>query len=184
MRCSWSIAWAKDAATSGQSKTAVASYELPKRAEVEHSARLVYESFSRSNQTADNRHAEAASALSRMLLGPVAAQLGKKRLLVLSDGSLQFLPFAALPTPGVTAVVRHGTGSSNVRRRRSPSHPRPLIADHEIVSLPSASLLAVLRHELIGRTPAAKRIAVLASGGQLALSWTKTWQILFSRKNL
>ena len=34
-----------------------------------------------------------------MLLGPVAAELGKKRLLVVSDGALQYVPFAALPTP-------------------------------------------------------------------------------------
>ena len=38
----------------------------------------------------------------------------------------------------------------------------PLIAEHEIVHLPSASTLAVLRRELAGRKPAAKTVAVLA----------------------
>jgi CHAT domain-containing protein len=38
----------------------------------------------------------------------------------------------------------------------------PLIAEHEIVNLPSASTLAVLRRELRGRPPAAGQVAVLA----------------------
>jgi CHAT domain-containing protein len=38
----------------------------------------------------------------------------------------------------------------------------PLIVEHEIVHLPSASALAVLRRELAGRQPAAKAVAVLA----------------------
>jgi CHAT domain-containing protein len=38
----------------------------------------------------------------------------------------------------------------------------PLITEHEIVSLPSASTLAVLRRQLAGREPAPKTLAVLA----------------------
>jgi CHAT domain-containing protein len=38
----------------------------------------------------------------------------------------------------------------------------PLIAEHEIVTLPSASTLAVLRRQLAGREPAPKTVAVLA----------------------
>src|SRR5260370_40313557 len=44
---------------------------------------------------------------------------------------------------------------------RSP-HPPPLIAGHEIVTLPSASVLSVLRHEEMGRKQAPKAVAVLA----------------------
>jgi len=47
----------------------------------------------------------------------------------------------------------------------SPRRPvafTPLIADHEIVSLPSASSLAALRRELAGRAPAPKTVAVIA----------------------
>jgi hypothetical protein len=32
--------------------------------------------------------------LSRMLLGPVASQLGKKRLVIVADGALQYIPLA------------------------------------------------------------------------------------------
>src|SRR5205823_5709762 len=40
--------------------------------------------------------------------------------------------------------------------------PLPLVMEHEVVNLPSASALAVLRHELSGRNPAPKAVAVLA----------------------
>jgi CHAT domain-containing protein len=56
---------------------------------------------------------------------------------------LQYIPFAALPEPG-------GTTAS------------PLIVAHEIVNLPSASVLALLRHDLEDRKPAHKTVAVLA----------------------
>src|SRR5436305_11676959 len=39
---------------------------------------------------------------------------------------------------------------------------RPLIVGHEVVSLPSASALAVQRTELAGRQPAPKMLAVIA----------------------
>jgi len=87
-------------------------------------------------------------ALSRMLLGPVAAQLGTKRLLIIADGALQYLPFTALPEP---VPVAGGKG-------RRP----PLVVKHEVVSLPSTSTLAVLRRETAGRQPMPKMIAVLA----------------------
>jgi len=36
-----------------------------------------------------------------MLLAPVATQLGNKRLVVVADGALQYIPFAMLPEPTV-----------------------------------------------------------------------------------
>jgi len=97
---------------------------------------------------ADAEYWKAATALSHRVLGPVAAQLGKKRLLIVTDGTLQYVPFAALPIPATGRPNRH--------------RPIPLIIDHEIVSLPSASTLAVLRRELQGRQPAAKTVVTLA----------------------
>jgi hypothetical protein len=72
---------------------------------------------------ADVQYKTDARVLSKMLLEPVAAQLGTKRLLIVADGALQYLPFAVLPSPTET------TGA-----------PRPLILEHEIVNLPSASV--------------------------------------------
>jgi CHAT domain-containing protein/tetratricopeptide (TPR) repeat protein len=144
------------------SRTAMTSYELPKRAEIERSARRVYVSLSMSNATADDGYAEEANSLSRMLIGPAAARLGKKRLLIVSDGYLQYLPFAALPAPQITGGVSRGSGGRRLGRATSASPTPPLIVEHEIVSLPSASLLGVLRRELTGRNLAPKMIAVLA----------------------
>ncbi|HKQ79523.1 MAG TPA: tetratricopeptide repeat protein [Blastocatellia bacterium] len=138
----------------------LASYELPKREQVEEAARRVYglltaRSRSFKNETAPQRRARLAEAaarlpegarqLSRMLLSPVAAQLGNKRLVIVADGALQYLPFAMLPAP-------QNNGWSL----------RPLITDHEIINLPSASTLAVQRHELAGRQTSPKMLAVFA----------------------
>jgi CHAT domain-containing protein len=71
----------------------------------------------------------------------MVSQLGRKRLLIVADGALQYIPLAALPLPG---------------------NDRPLIVDHEIVDLPSASILAALRHETSGRVLPDRAVAVLA----------------------
>src|SRR6185503_555768 len=91
----------------------------------------------------DTDYSQAAANLSRMLLAPLAAELGQKRLLIVAEGVLQYVPFVALPSPG-------GEGA------------RPLIEDHEIVNLPSASVIAMLREEFGGRKRASKVVAVLA----------------------
>ncbi|MBO0798005.1 MAG: CHAT domain-containing protein, partial [Blastocatellia bacterium] len=108
-----------------------------------------------------------AAALSRMLLAPAAEQLKSKRLLIVGDGALQYLPFGALPVP---VMDEHENGGKGEKERAGKSreinrHPLaqlPLIVEHEIVNLPSASTLAVLRRELDGRKPAPKEVAVLA----------------------
>ena len=140
------------AVTSGEVK----SFELPGRAAIEQAARRVYQllterGVSVSEETlaqrkarldrADAEYTEAAAALSRMLLGPVASELKQKRLAIVAEGVLQYVPFAALPSP-VSAS--------------------PLIVDHEVLNLPSASVLAVLREETANRKPASKAVAVLA----------------------
>jgi CHAT domain-containing protein len=134
----------------------VKSFELPGRAQIEQEAKRFYQLLTQrgvnvSNETLAQRkerlnHADAeypavAANLSRMLLGPLAAELKQKRLVIVGEGVLQYLPFAALP---------------------SPAGSQPLIVDHEIVTLPSASVLAVLREEFANRKPASKAVAVLA----------------------
>ncbi len=126
------------------------TYELPVRKKLESAARLAYAQMSASQASGETEQG-AALALSRTLLGPVAADLGKKRLVVVAEGALQYIPFAALPTPASAA------------HRNSPAGPGvPLVADHEIVSLPSASTVALLRRETEGRAPAVKLAMVLA----------------------
>jgi len=142
-------------------KNSFSSYELPSRAVIEAAARRCYELLTARNQQvkfettdekrervrkADAEYPNAAAALSDMLLGPVAAQLERKRLLVVPDGALEYLPFAALTVPGAS----HSAGFV------------PLMVQYEVTSIPSASTLAVLRQELKGRAPAEKVVAVFA----------------------
>ncbi|MCD8485823.1 MAG: tetratricopeptide repeat protein [Desertifilum sp.] len=128
--------------------TEISSYESPPRAEIEQVA-LEFRNLLTipSLRIRRYRTQQVAKALSDLLLAPVAHKLGDKRLLVVSDGALQYIPFAALATPG--------TGNND-------EDAIPLIVNHELVSLPSASTLGVLRRELAGRTPATKALAVLA----------------------
>jgi CHAT domain-containing protein/Tfp pilus assembly protein PilF len=170
------------------SQTSITWRQLPKRAEIEAATLRVREMLTAQQPQPGDTDAKyqarvkearegywtQAAELSRMLLGPVASQLGKKRLAIVADGALQYIPFAALPAPppgNDEATERQGDEATGLQGRRetqprpvaqSPSHPVPLIAEHEIVSLPSASTLATLRRETAGRKPAEKSLAVLA----------------------
>lgn len=154
----------------------LASFELPKRADVEAAARRVYELLASASETikgetdrqrearlarAEACYPKAAAELSKMVLAPVASQLGTKRLLIVADGFLQYISFGALPAPapGMPAAV---AGKTTPGGERAKDDPQPLIADHEIISLPSASALAALRREIDGRKPAPRAVAVLA----------------------
>src|SRR5262249_8960716 len=80
-------------------------------------------------------------------------------LLIVSEGTLQYIPFAALPVPERAAKVSDRRVS---RSRQQETASTPLIKNHEIVSLPSASVLGVLRRESGERRSAPKTVAVLA----------------------
>jgi CHAT domain-containing protein/Tfp pilus assembly protein PilF len=123
---------------------ALHTYQLPRREIVEAAARDLQRVLP---DVANPQSLDAASAkLGTMLLGPVAAQLGTKRLVVVSDPVLQAaVPFALLADP-------------NAPKGR----PRPLIVDHEIVQEPSASVVVALRQGAAGRVPPAGIVAVLA----------------------
>jgi CHAT domain-containing protein len=133
------------------------SYELPKRAEIEGKATHLYQVLTERSRIvdretdrkrrarvvkADEEFRNAAVELSRMLLGPVAADLQQRRLLIVSDGALQYLPFAALPAPEVSSAKAS----------------KPLMLQHEIINLPSASVLALARRN----HASAKEVAVFA----------------------
>ena len=219
-------------------KTNITSYELPKRADIEAAAKEFYNQLK-----SETGSLESGMKLSQMLLSPVANQLSNKRLLIVSDGALQSIPFAALPIPennqmSLLPLPRpeinfHSLSESPLKRTNSKSpvgfnrlglklwdfnpwrvslpqtrpeinlransesplkrtnskspvgfnrlglklwdfnpwrvtgtnqstSPTPLLVQNEIVSLPSASTLGVLRSQLKGRAPAAKTVAVLA----------------------
>src|SRR5262245_60641093 len=172
------------------SPSSLQTFTLPPRAEIESRARRVYDLLSSRapdlpDETPQQRQARIAGAdaelprqaaeLSRMILAPAAAQLGGKRLLIVAQGALQLIPFAALPDPGAEG---RGDGEAGGRRDgeteregvRPPGPPSPhppvpstpLLVKHEIINLPSASTLAALRRETAKRQPAPKTLAILA----------------------
>lgn len=147
--------------------TSVGVWDLPGRQEIESTALQTYDALrnyyrNRINEglagtgkrslQADNQFEKLNTRLSEMLLGPVANRLGsKKRLLVVAGGALQVIPFASLSIPSSRSGL---TASSRV----------PLIIDHEIVSLPSASTLALLRQATRTRKSPPKTLAIFADG--------------------
>lgn len=149
--------------------TSITSRELAKRSEIEIAVTDYYNLLNARNtdvkgetkeqrqlriDRADAAIPKAAASLSQLLLAPVAAHLGKKRLVVVADGALHFVPFGALPVEGESPSINNQNGVAR--------GPRALIADHEIVNLPSASTLSVIREEVAGRQRAPKTVAVLA----------------------
>ncbi|MGH7596458.1 MAG: tetratricopeptide repeat protein [bacterium] len=162
--------------------TTINSFELPKRAAIDSVARRVYDLLTARNQSrphetemqrqarcaqADHELPATAATLSQWLLGPVIELLGNKRLLIVSDGALQYIPFGALPVPTLSVASKQSSVTSAPRTLATDHWPlktdyRPLIVDHEIIAIPSASVLAVLRRELTARQPAGKTVAALA----------------------
>ena len=114
------------------SRDSVKTYELPSRSRIEAAARAGYRELSMREEGG------AVRALSRMLLGPLDAELGRRRLAVVTEGALQYIPFSALTAADGTALV----------------------ATHEIVSLPSASTLRILREQSGQRPVPPRTVAV------------------------
>ena len=122
-------------------------FRLPPRADIERLARPVAAlAGARRDRLAkpelEARYRNAISDLSRTLLGPVAAMIGDKRIMLSRDGILHYVPFAALPSPGRPGI--------------------PLGIAHEISGIPSASTLAALRSGSPVRSDVPFRIALFA----------------------
>lgn len=115
------------------------AFELPPRQRLEDLARAAHEALSR--RGADGLAAPVVE-LADLLLAPVTDALGGRRLLVIADGALHYLPFAALPVPG-------GSGAL-------------LLDRHEIVTAPSMSVLALQRRALATRPGAPQTLAIIA----------------------
>ncbi len=114
-------------------RQSITAHDLPAAAAIDPLARRYHELLSREAgqlTTAGRQKAEQEiTALGRRLAAaiwkPIESRVRGKRLLVVADGALQYLPFAALPA----------------------SSGEPVLARHEIVYLPSASVLETLRSE-------------------------------------
>jgi len=133
-----------------------ASYALPPSGHI----KKVVESFRKTLQPPQSKEGESAAEyqararrvdqefqaysrqLSKLLLGTVSLKT-TRRILIVPDGFLQYIPFAALPEPGS-------------------ARGQPLISSQEVVILPSASALASMRKATANRTPPTAIAAVFA----------------------
>lgn len=144
----------------------VASFPLPRRSEIEKTARLFYQQLTARNQVlpgesrearearirqADQEASKVGERLAEMILPPDeplrSVLLGELPILVVPDGALHYVPFAALPLPASAAQGRE---------------PLFLMDRHEVTHLPSASVLSVLRQQAPPAIPR-KTVAVLAA---------------------
>ena len=146
------------------SKTGLSSYELAGRPTIDQAAQELLQVINdgglkglpgpaavttpsaniQNREDQDRTLTAIAGNLSDLILNPVAAQLADHRLVIVADGALQTVPFAALSRPGQATYT-------------------PLVSQHDVVYLPSASTISILRDTIIDhRPPAPKTLAVLA----------------------
>jgi CHAT domain-containing protein len=140
---------------------AIDGFQLPPREAIESAAKRIAKSLAdrrrtveretnaqweRRREQADKEFNTASAELSDKIIRPLAPLLGTKRLIVVADGALQLVSFAALPVTGTTAEKQ-----------------RRLIDDHELVYEPSASVLVLQRSELAERKQAPHAVAILAN---------------------
>lgn len=121
-------------------RNSITSYEIPARAAIIEAAQKFYDLLTTqpSGET-ENLLTQSARELSEMILSPVASELSKRRIIVVADGVLNYIPFQALPEPL--------------------ANKEPLIADYEVINAPSATILGELRKEEERRQPAVKMLA-------------------------
>lgn len=113
-------------------------YALPKEEVITGAVKTVYELLAKKpDNDTEKRLDKAAGELAQMILTPLADQSGVKRVIVVADGALNYIPFQLLPGP-----------SGN-----------PLVASYEIVNAPSASILGQLRQEKQQRPASTKVLA-------------------------
>jgi CHAT domain-containing protein/Tfp pilus assembly protein PilF len=114
------------------SQRSVTAYTLPGREQIEAVARQLMESLPQASGEAQASGQRAAKALSDLVLAPAAERIASfHRLLIVGDGALQLVPFAVLPDPA--------------SQEKAAGRDRLLVEGHELVNLPSASVLALLR---------------------------------------
>ena len=99
-------------------------------------------------ESADKAYGEKARALSQTLLGPVVNQLKNRRLIIVTEGALQRVPFEALPLP-------NGQATGPIQSEEF------LIKTNEIVTEPSMTTLLAIRAEKRSPSPG-KLVAIIA----------------------
>jgi CHAT domain-containing protein/tetratricopeptide (TPR) repeat protein len=130
-------------------RDSLTAHELPARSEIEAMAQQVHELLSSPSERDTSSQRQALDRLSRKVIAPAIEGLAGKRLVIVADGALQYVPFAALPV----ASGDQGPGTPATQ---------PLLARHETVLLPSAAVLKEIRRASEARPAGPPSLAILA----------------------
>ena len=129
------------------------SYQLPNRDKINELCRNLYNNLiSRSKikpsetdenkrqriDLSDRQYSKISGELSDIILKPILSNM-KEKVIIVADEGLYYVPFAALPVSG-----------------------KPLIFEHEVVNVPSASVLQVLRQRKTAIEAKDQSIAIFA----------------------
>lgn len=125
-------------------KDSVKIFTLPSRKEIEKIAKDFYASIISRDKTKEANTIELSEKLSNTLFGLVEKEIQNKRLAIVADGVLQYIPFASLQISNSKSEISN------------------LIETNEIVVLPSASVLAELRRNSSAKKTPAKTLAIFA----------------------
>ncbi|HEY0763193.1 MAG TPA: CHAT domain-containing tetratricopeptide repeat protein [Pyrinomonadaceae bacterium] len=106
------------------------SFDLPAESAITAAAGTLYQLLSGDQKSTKVELDEAGQKLAGLILAPVAAKLDKRRLIIVADGALHYIPFQMLP---------------------SPLNDEPLVATHEIINAPSATILGQLQQDAAQR---------------------------------
>lgn len=120
-------------------------FKLPSRQAIESAASAYWRALSVTQPYAfEHQTRSVAEHLTKVLLTPVASELENQRLIIIGDGVLHYLPFAALP-------LSFDEGAEE------------RMVDHfELVHLPSIGILEILRQRASNRPPPEHSMAIFA----------------------
>ncbi len=124
-------------------RNGITSHELPSREVISNTVQRLYNLLKEPKPQAGGELDQIANKLAEMILFPVAAELNKKHIIVAPDDALNYIPFQILPV--------------------GPNNPKPLVAEHDITYVPSASILGELRKEAGRRGVRAKALAIFGN---------------------
>ena len=123
------------------------SQNLPSRQAISKEVEALKKEVETNSSTSNSAYLRLAKPLSSQLLDKKIAEFKPKRIVFVPDGSLHYLPFAALVSP----TINRSDTSSNY-----------LVSDYSLVVLPSLTTLAIQRESQNNRLPAPKTLAILA----------------------
>ena len=121
-------------------KDGLNTYELSDKRTIEDAANQLLKLLKspQKNESEQTQLQSAIDQVSSLVIDPLSAKLQTRRLIVVADGILQYVPFQIL--------------------RTSASAKEPMVSRFDIVDAPSASALAIVRRERTARQPGSKLV--------------------------